>query len=683
MTDSPTPQTTEPPELSTPPESPNPPAKPLTKPVGTNRRAWIVGGVLSLAALGLFVRSRRAAAPASSGASESASAPGADAAGADAAAEPIAVEVASVALKPVETIVSARGTLVAAQGASARVAVVAPGRLLQVLVREGDRVSAGQLLALVDNRTAQAGERSAQAALSASLADVRQAEIATRATQSDQSNTLKQAQLALQSAITERDGAVRQAAIALRSAQSDLRKTQVGARAPDISNALQQAQLGLKSARLDRDASVRAARNALQTAQSGLDKLQAGARAQEIAQAQAVVTQAQATRDRAATEVERVQFLFDKGIRARRELDDAKTALTVAEASLKSANDALSLLRAGARPQDIQAAELAVEGARGTVEAARQSGAAKVLQAQSALELARGNVGQASQQRPEDVRAATLKVSGARDALRQAQQNGDAKVLGARAALEAASRGGLQVAAKAEDARSKQALAGSKEADLSAAQVAASSSQIRAPIGGVVARRLLNPGDMADPATPVVEINNPDELNLLANLSGESASRVQAGMAARVTTSAAAGRVFMGRVASVGQIDPQTSLLAVRVSVPNVGGVLKVGAFANADIILQTKPLAVVVPKAAILSRDGKSVVLTVGADGKAHQQEVTTGVERNGLVEIVRGLKAGERVIQAGGYQLDDGAPVKVGDPKQAASAQAAAGSAAGGAST
>ncbi len=650
-----------------------PSATPLTAPVRKNRRAWIVAGVLSLAALGLFVRSRRAAAPADPGASESASASDASA---EAPAEPISVEVASVALKPVETIVSAKGTLVAAQGASARVAVVAPGRLTQVLVREGDRVSVGQLLALVDNRTAQAGQRSAQAALSASLADVRQAEIATRATRSDQSNALRQAQIALQTAITARAGAVRQAEIAQRSAQSDLRKAQVGARAPDISNALQQAQLGLKAARLDRDASVRAARNAVRAAQTELDKLRAGARPQEIAQAQAVVAQAQATRDRAATEVERVQFLFGKGIRARRELDDAKTALAVAESGLKSAQDALSLLRAGARPQEIQVAELAVSGAGGTLEAAQQSGEAKVLQAQSAVDLARGNVGQASQQRPEDVRAATLKVSSARDAVRQAQQNGDAQVLGARAALQAASQGGLQVAAKAEDARAKQALAGSKEADLSAAQVAASSSEIRAPIEGVVARRVLNPGDMADPATPIVEINNPDALNLLANLSGESASQVRAGMAARVTTSDAPARVLVGRVASVGQIDPQTNLLAVRVAVPNAGGALRVGAFANADIILQLKPLAVVVPQSAILSREGKSVVLTVGADGKAHQKEVTTGIERGGLVEIVRGLKAGERVIRAGGYQLDDGAPVKVGGAapasEQAASAEA-----------
>jgi len=619
------------------------------------RRLWIVAGLLSLLALGGFVRSRRAPAPVAVAAS--------DAAPADKAAEPVPVEVATVALRPLETLVSAKGTLVPAQGASARVAVTAPGRLTRVLVAEGDRVAAGQLLALVDNRSARAASRGAQAALSASQSDAQSAILSIRAAQSDQTNALRQAQLGLSSASTERDSAVRAAQVALRSAQSDLRKTQVGARARDVSNALQQARLALRSARIDREASVKAARNALRAAQTDLTKLQAGARPQEIRQAQAAVSQAQATRDRAATEVGRVQFLVDRGIKARRELDDAQTALRVAEANLQSAKDALSLVQAGTRIEDIRAGELRVAGAREALQSAGQSGDAKVGLAQAALGLAQSNLGLAAQQRPEDVRAAALRVQSARDAVRQAQQNGDAKIAGARAAFQAASRGAVNIAAKAQDARSKQALAASKQADLLGAQIAASSSELRAPLSGIVSKRSLNPGDMADPATPVVEISDASTLNLLANLSGDGAN-VQQGMTARVSTAAMPGRSVPGRVVSVGQIDPQTNLLSVRVAVPNPNGQLKVGAFASADIVLATKPLAVVVPRSALLTRDGKSAVLVAGSDGKAHQKTVTTGIERGGSVEIPSGLKAGERVISVGGYQLDDGAPIKVAPP-------------------
>lgn len=588
----------------------------------------------------------------------------ANAASTDTKAAPIDVQVLPVALRPVENVVTAEGNLSAGQGASARIAVTAAGRIKRVLVREGDRVQAGQLVALVDNRAALASERAATANLTASLSDAKQAEIVIRATQSDQTNALQQAQLGLRSAVGERNGAIQQAENALRSAQSDYRKAVSGAQTRDVTNAVQQARLGLRAAMLDRDATIKTARNTLQTAQTALAKLRNGARPQEIRQAQAAVNQAQATRDRAATEVSRVRFLFDKGIKARRELDDATTALNVAEAALQTARDQLSLVQAGNRSEDIRAGELAVAAARDSLSAAQESGTAKVAQAQSALELARSNLGQANQQRPEDVRAAGLKVATARDALVQAQGSGDARVQGARAALTAASQGQLQIAAKSEDARSKAALAQSKIADLSAAQAASSAGQLRAPVSGVVTKRNINEGEMADPAIPVLEISNTNALNLNANISSAQGANVRQGMAARVTIEGSKTAI-PSQVVSVGQIDPQTNLLSVRIAVPNQNGKLKVGAFATAKIVLQAKPLAVVVPKAALLSRDGKDVAMVAGDDDKAHQKTVQIGANHNGMVEIVSGLKANEKVIQ-GAYQLDDGAPIRVLDNTQ-----------------
>jgi len=193
--------------------------------------------------------------------------PSADAKPSDAAdkAAPIDVKVLPVALRPVENVVTAEGNLSAGQGASARIAVTAAGRINRVLVREGDRVQAGQLVAIVDNRAALAAERAAAADLTASLSDAKQAEIVIRATQSDQTNALRQAQLGLQSAIGERNGAIQQAENAFRSAQSDYRKAVSGAQTRDVTNAVQQARLGLRAATLDRDATIKTARNTLQT----------------------------------------------------------------------------------------------------------------------------------------------------------------------------------------------------------------------------------------------------------------------------------------------------------------------------------------------------------------------------------------------------------------------------------
>jgi len=179
--------------------------------------------------------------------------------------KPVLVETAIAVVRPVDTVVSAQGTLVPSQGFCARVAAPSGGRLASVSVREGDRVKAGQALAVVDSRVQTAQAQSAASALRVSELQAKQAKLAAQAARSDQANAVEVARLELDMAQTE------------------------------------------------------------------LAKLKNGARPQEIAQAEQTVKQAQATRDRAATEIERAQVLYDKGVAPKRQLDDARTALSVAD----------------------------------------------------------------------------------------------------------------------------------------------------------------------------------------------------------------------------------------------------------------------------------------------------------------------------------------------------------------
>ncbi len=488
---------------------------------------------------------------------------------ADAAStEPTAVEFATATTRSMETVIAAQGTLAPGQGAVARVAPSTPGRLLSVRVREGDRVTAGQVIATLDNRPQQAQAQSARAALSVSQAQAQGAQLAARAAATDQGNSVKVAQLALDAARLDRGNAVKQAQNALQAAQTDLRKTQ------------------------------------------------AGARPQEIAQADQAVRQAQVTRDRAVVELQRTQKLLSIGVAATRQVDDAQTALDIANSAWESAKQAAALVKAGARPEDLQAAQLRVDGAQELVRQAQSSGDAKVQQAQGALRQAQESVG--------------------------------------------------QVAVKQQDARAFAQTVAQKQADLAAAQSSANYAEVHAPLSGIVTRRTLNPGDMADVTNPVVEISDARRLNLIANLSAAEGTRLRSGMPARITTPDLPGKTFTGSVLSVGQVDPQTNLLAVRIAVYNAGNELRVGGYALAEIVVKTDPHAVVVPKQAVLAHDGKSVVFVVGKDDVAHQTEVTPGPERNGFVAITEGLKADTRIVNLGGYELADGAKVKEAEKKE-----------------
>src|SRR5262249_52364195 len=120
------------------------------------------------------------------------------------------------------------------------------------------------------------------------------------------------------------------------------------------------------------------------------------------------------------------------------------------------------------------------------------------------------------------------------------------------------------------------------------------------------------------------------------------------------------GVVFPGRVLSVGQVDPQTNLLTVRISVSGNGGRLRSGGFASAAIVVRTNPRAVTVPKAAVVTKEGKDTVFLATPDNKATQKEVSVGAEQGNAVEIRSGVKAGDKVITEGQYELPDGAPIK-----------------------
>ena len=480
----------------------------------------------------------------------------------DTAAEPVAVEMTTPEVRAMEETIPAQGTLTAGQGSSAKVAPIAAGRLAEVRVREGDVVSAGQVLAVVDNRTQQAQAVSASAAVRVADAQTRQSELGANALATDNANAVRLAQIALRAALIDRESANQQAQNALETAQADLRKTR------------------------------------------------AGARPQEITQAEQTIATAQATRDRARTEQERQSFLVEKGIAARRQLDDANAALSVADAGLKSAQESLSLLKAGARAEDLRTAELRVQQAQDTVQ--------------------------------------------------QAKRSGDAKIAQAKAALTQAQQAQLLVTAKRQETQSLRDAASQKRADLNAAQITAQISTLVAPLSGVVTRRTLNPGDIADTTTSVIEIADLRELNLLATLTADNGQKIRPGMAARITLPEAPDRSFTGRVLNIGQVDPQTNLMTVRIAVANTDAQLKVGTFASAAILLRREPNALTLPKSALLTHEGKTVVFVVSADSAAHEREVKTGVEEDERTEILSGLKVNERVVLLGQYELTDGAKVK-----------------------
>ena len=208
-------------------------------------------------------------------------------------------------------------------------------------------------------------------------------------------------------------------------------------------------------------------------------------------------------------------------------------------------------------------------------------------------------------------------------------------------------------------------------------------TEIRAPIGGLVSQRFVQPGERAALDARLVEIVDLSRIELEAAVAPEDVVALRVGQAARVSIDGLAEPV----AARVVRINPGAaagtrSVMAYLELVPAPG--LRQGLFAHASIELQRKT-ALVVPSSALRFDQARPYVLAV-EDGQARQRRVTLGARGDVLVdgrpesavEVSAGLAAGATVLRVTVGALLDGsrlqlpaAPLAV--PAAAASASAA----------
>jgi membrane fusion protein (multidrug efflux system) len=107
-------------------------------------------------------------------------------------------------------------------------------------------------------------------------------------------------------------------------------------------------------------------------------------------------------------------------------------------------------------------------------------------------------------------------------------------------------------------------------------------------------------------------------------------------------------------------INADTRTLRVKASAPNPNGKLLPGAFAQVRVNLQTFENTILVPTQAIIPElGGKKVYVFKG--GIAESREVETGIRKDALIQVLRGIEAGDTVITTGVLQIRAGAPVRL----------------------
>jgi RND family efflux transporter MFP subunit len=451
--------------------------------------------------------------------------------------EPKAVPVAFYTVEPVGTTSWLDATGTVRPELEAVVATKVSGRVMSVLVHEGDHVRKGQPLVLLDARDLDAGIAQAEA-------------------------NLRSAQVAYQNARVASDMETSMSRSRVQAAEAELKQAQA----------------------------------ALLAATARQQQVDTGPRKQERAQASLAVVQAKANLDLAESNLRRMQSLVADGAISQQQYDITRTARDVAKAQYDAAVQQQSMVEEGSRAEERRQAQ---------------------------------------------------------EAVRQAQ----AAVAQAEAGMRQAKAAALQAEVRREDVKAAKAQVGQMKAALEIARVMRDYATIRAPFDGVVAAKLVDPGAMANPGTPLLRVQG-GRIRLEAVVPESALKWIQIGSVLPVDLDALAGRRFLGHVSEIApQGDPASHTFIAKVDLPATGAI-RSGMYGRAHIAT-TREHRMLVPAEAVFERDGLHYVFAVDDQNIARLRLVTVGDTADGRRVILSGLNPGERIVAQAPPNLTDGARV------------------------
>ncbi|MDA8170035.1 MAG: efflux RND transporter periplasmic adaptor subunit [Nitrospiraceae bacterium] len=183
---------------------------------------------------------------------------------------------------------------------------------------------------------------------------------------------------------------------------------------------------------------------------------------------------------------------------------------------------------------------------------------------------------------------------------------------------------------------------------------------IYSPVSGYVVEKDVLQGMKADAGQKLFDVAGLSRVWILADIYETDLPLVRTGQMARISLSYFPGKEFSSRIDYVyPSLSGQTRTLEARFSLPNPGLALKPQMFSDIDIKI---PLGsrLAVPESAVIDTGTRQLVYVDKGDGSFEPREVSTGVRTEDEVEIIKGLKAGERVATSATFLIDSEARLK-----------------------
>jgi len=187
-------------------------------------------------------------------------------------------------------------------------------------------------------------------------------------------------------------------------------------------------------------------------------------------------------------------------------------------------------------------------------------------------------------------------------------------------------------------------------------------SLFRAPFNGLVARKFVDRGDLANPGQPIVEIQNVDKMKIIVKVPETDIVKLKPGMPARVKVWALENSKaidgIIDRISPAG--DHRSRQFEIIVTVENPSQLLKSGMFVRVTIGLEGLE-TMLIPIEATFRRGQLQGVFVIDAESTVHLRWIRTGKSYGDYVEVLAGLEVGDLIVANNQNQLYDGQMVEV----------------------
>ena len=178
---------------------------------------------------------------------------------------------------------------------------------------------------------------------------------------------------------------------------------------------------------------------------------------------------------------------------------------------------------------------------------------------------------------------------------------------------------------------------------------------VRSPIGGIITEKHAIVGELSDPATSLYTVADLSSVWVMVDIHEKDLAKVRRGQNATVVVGAFPDMKFRGRINYLADVvDEGTRTVKARVEVANPGRKLKPEMFATVELAMAgDAPPVLALPEDAVQELNGKKVVFVAESDTEFASRDVALGRASGGMVEVLSGVKEGERYAAKGAFIL------------------------------